>query len=192
MPTKPDSDTIARKAIRKLLPKIPDTVDEMRSVVADAAQTSYTIDKLEASKASEIAIVNKTYGGEIAALRKRLGTLASALQAWATKHRGQFGDKQRLIVDGHALRWQRSPGALAHDGKPAEQVEAILATGDEELIEAALALKPAPDKTTIKALLEQGGEMAEQLAAIGYRIDKPETFQFDAAAPQTDTAVLEE
>lgn len=187
-----NTESIAKAAVRKLLPKIPDTIDEMRSVVADGAQTAYQIQKLEAQRASDIAVVTKTYGGEIAALKKKLGTLVAGLKAWATKHREQFGGKQRLLVDDHALRWQRSPGKLTHPDKEGDQVEAILATGDEELIAAAIAVTPKPDKVTIKALLEEGGELADKLIALGYDIAKPEDFHFDPATHTTDTAVLPE
>lgn len=184
------AEKTAAAAVRKLLPKIPGTIAEMREVVSEAAQTAYKIVQLEARKASDIAAVNKVYGGEIATLAKRSANLVGGLKAWATKHRDQFGDKQRLLVDDHALRFQRSPGALKHPGKLDEQVDAILATGDEELIAAAIALKPAPDKVTIKALLEEGGDLADKLSVMGYAVDKPETFDFVPAVHKTDTTVL--
>jgi len=184
------AEKTAAAAVRKLLPRIPDTAAEMRDVVSEAAQTAYKIDQFEARKSADIAAVTKVYGGEIATLTKKLAHLVGGLKAWATKHRERFGDKQRLLVDDHALRFQRSPGALKHPDKPDEQVDAILASGDEELIAAAISLKPAPDKVTIKALLEEGGDLADRLSAMGYTIDKPEAFDFVPAAHKTDTTVL--
>lgn len=176
------------KSLLKLLPKALATREEARKTSNEAAQAKHDFTMLEEERDKKLSQITDEYGGRISALKKHYASLVTALKNWSLGHRAEeFGDKQSILLDGNKLAFHMGTGKceFLKDGKvakDADAVEAILATGDDDLIEAALSLNPKPDKVAIKALLaETGNAHGQRLAALGFVITKEEDFDFQPA-----------
>lgn len=165
-----------------LLPSAPKTPEELRQVASEAASTIYEIDTLVAERDAVVEAAKSPYDSRIILAEKQRDSLVDKLKAWALGHRDAFGGKKTYPIAGHRLAFRVSPGKLEHTGKEADLVDRIVGSGDGELLEVAITVKPALDKASIKAALESGNEeIVAKLSGLGFRIEKPETFSFNPA-----------
>lgn len=176
--------------IKKLVTPAPQTVDELRPVIHEAAAASYRIDALQAQFDQHAAVVAKEYGGAIAALKKQYASLEKTILKYFAAHREEFGKARTVHIDGHAVALRNTPGKVVCTLGDSMACDAIVATGDNELILGALNVSIVPDKNTIKAILESGGPMADTLTEIGFSVQKGETLTFKPAEQTNDATAL--
>lgn len=173
--------------INKLVLKTPTTKEELAEAVEKAAQLSYKKGEVEERKASAISRIGKEFAGTLTDLTKGYKSIVATIETWAKRNRDEFGDKQSIGVNGHELAFRKSPGKVVHEADDDDEiVQAIVDSGDEELIKSTIAIKPALDKKAIQAHLDQDSETGKKLAAFGLRVDRPETFSFKPARPKED------
>lgn len=171
-----------RRAAIALLPEIPETEEQLRKSAAEAAKTAYRANILQEEMDAKVTEVTEKLGGEIMRLKKRYGKIVGGIQTWAHRHRDRFSGRKSLVIDGHDLSFRMGNGKLVNSDSDDNLIQRIFASGDDDLIDASIDLKPSIDKVTIKAALSAGGPMAEQLTALGFSIEKVEGFTFKPAS----------
>ena len=176
--------------IKKLVTPAPQNIDELRPVIHQAATLDYQIKTAEAALNTHAAIVAKEYGGLIASLKKQYVAAEKVILKFFASHRVLFGTARTVEVDGHKITLRNTPGKVVCTASDPVACDAIVATGDNELILAALCAEITPDKKTIKAILEAGGPMAETLSEIGFSIEKGESMSFKPAEQNDGATAL--
>lgn len=167
--------------LRSLLPSVPQNTEELLTTASTAALLTFEIEALEAERDDVVEAAKTPYDARIIGKQKALKGLMSALKSWATAHRDDFGGRKSYVIGGHALSFRQSPGKLTCSDEE-KALDAILATGDHELIALCIAVKPALDKTGIKAALEgTDPAVAKRLRDLGFEVAKPEAFKFEPA-----------
>lgn len=168
--------------LKALLPVAPKTMEELRIAASEAATTAYELDELIAARDTAVEAAKAPYDSRIVQATKTYQGLVARLRAWAVANRPSFGKRQSYLLCGHALTFRQSPGKLEASFKDAALVESIIASGDDALIELAIAVKPALDKVAIKAALEgPDTDLAARLQALGFRVTRDEDFRFEPA-----------
>lgn len=163
-----------------LLPSAPKTEEDLRAVASDAAKVIFELETLTAERDSAVEDVKAPFDAKIIQAEKRRDSLVDKLKAWAFGNRPAFGNKKTYEVAGHALSFRSSPGKLEYTAKDEDVIDQVIASGDADLIEVVLTVKPALDKKAIKAAIEGGSpETIEKLTQLGFRIEKPELFTFE-------------
>jgi hypothetical protein len=176
--------------LKTLVKPAPKTLDELRPVIHDAAQLAYRIDAVQAEFDTASAIVTKEYGGLLGTLKKQYATAEKVIVKFFGTHRDLFGNSRSVVVDGHSVKLRALPGKVVCTKDDQAACDAIIATGDNELILAAINATVVPDKVTIKAIIESGGPMAETLRGIGFSVEKGETLSFKPAEHTADSTSL--
>lgn len=176
--------------LKTLVKPAPKTLDELRPVIHDAAQLAYRIDAVQAEFDAHAAIVTKEYGGLLGTLKKQYATAEKVIVKFFGTHRDLFGNARSVVVDGHSVKLRALPGKVVCTKDDQAACDAIIATGDNELILAAINATVVPDKVTIKAIIESGGPMAEALRGIGFSVEKGETLSFKPADHTADSTAL--
>lgn len=156
--------------------------DELRSVVAETARTSYAIDTATLALDTKIQALREEEGGLIDKLGIQLKSLTARLAAWSKGHRKEeFGNRQSIVLDGHALRFRKSPGKVVpkEGGKDADVLAAVLEIDDDDTIADLVNFKPSLNKDGLKRLWNRGGESRALVESLGATVIFPEEFSFE-------------
>ena len=170
--------------------QIPATREDATALAAATAALIIERDRILAEKNDAQENVALPYAVQLDALDTRIDRNEKTLVAWAVANRdSEFNGRKSITLAGHKLVFREGTGKTAVTGEKCEDdvIDAIIAAGDDSLVERFLTVKTALDKNAILQVLRAGGPVADFFRSAGLDIVKVETCKFepdlDAAEP---------
>lgn len=167
---------------------------ELLAVCADVALAELKRDTLALRREAEFQATKDKFDAEIEALEDVAKRQRLRIEKWAVAHRkDEFGERQELVIAGHALAFRKSPGKvdLREELEEKDVVEALLALeGDdaEALRELYVIVKASLNKQAILREWRRNkpGVRDAIQQVLGATVTTPESFTFTPAKTQLE------
>lgn len=90
----------------------PTTREEAESVVREITELKLAEQQLKTEMDTEITAIKESYEARLCAIANTVTPLVLEIEAWATAHQGEFGERKSLEMLHGKIGWRITPPAL--------------------------------------------------------------------------------